>query len=95
MSTPYEWRINDIERAANEAKGRLWKIDSLESDVSRLESRVSHLETELTHACSDYQQLVEIINGRLERLEEQAHPPVDLKPAVEAIVHAVISKKSP
>ena len=32
-----EWRLKDVEDTANEAKRRLWEIDSLRSDVGRLE----------------------------------------------------------
>jgi predicted nucleic acid-binding Zn-ribbon protein len=66
MSTPYEWRIADIERAANEAKSRLWQIDDLKHDVCNLEGRVNELTRELQQARSEN----ESIQIRLSRLEE-------------------------
>lgn len=37
MSVLFDWKIQDIERTANEAKNRLYELDSLRSDVGNLE----------------------------------------------------------
>lgn len=37
MSTPYDWRIDDIERKAQRAESRLHEVDSLRVSVDRLE----------------------------------------------------------
>jgi len=37
MSVLFDWKIRDIEQAANEAKSRLWELNALRSDVDRLE----------------------------------------------------------
>lgn len=46
MSTPYEWRINDIEQKAERACRSLHEVDSLRGDVARLEYAVRALRTE-------------------------------------------------
>ena len=47
MSGPFEWRIQDIERTANRAEGRLHELDSLRSNVDSLEHTVRELRTEI------------------------------------------------
>lgn len=46
MSVLFDWRIQDIERTANEAKNRLHEIDSLRGDVGRLECAVRETRAE-------------------------------------------------
>lgn len=46
MSIPFEWRIRDIEQAANEAKRRLHELDTLRSDVDRMEHTLRETRTE-------------------------------------------------
>lgn len=58
MATPYEWRIDAIEDTANRADRRLYKIDSLRTEVS-------HLETQLRESRSE----AESLRIRLEALE--------------------------
>lgn len=67
MSGPYEWRINDIERAANEANRRLHELDTLRSNVDRMECA-------LRESCAKADGLrsaLETANQRLEQLEQQ------------------------
>lgn len=75
MSTPYEWRIDAIERKANRACDMLWKItahdgyvDSLQCAVRELGSRIDGLRTELESA-----------RDKIERLEREIEK---IKPSV-------------
>lgn len=63
---PYEWRINDIERAANEAKGRLHEISTLSNDVDRLAYTLREARTEIDGLRNELQSLSE----RCQRIEE-------------------------
>jgi predicted nucleic acid-binding Zn-ribbon protein len=67
MSGPYEWRINDIERAANEANRRLHELDTLRSNVDRVECalRASRAEAD------GLRSLLETASQRIEQLESQ------------------------
>lgn len=47
MSGPFEWHIQDIERTAKHAEGRLHELDSLRSDVGSLEYTVRLLRAEI------------------------------------------------
>lgn len=64
---PFEWRINDIERGVNEAKRRLYEIDTLHSDVSRLEHSLREARTEIDGLRSEIQTIFE----RCQRIEEE------------------------
>ena len=57
MSTPWEWRIDDIERRANEARGRLHEIDSLRSYVDRLERSLLEARSETDRLRSRWHEL--------------------------------------
>ena len=46
MSILFDWRIQDIEKAANEAKSRLWELNALRSDVGGLERAVREVRAE-------------------------------------------------
>lgn len=46
MSVLFDWRIRDIEQAANEAKSRLWELNALRSDVDRLEHTLRETRSE-------------------------------------------------
>ena len=47
MSILFEWRINDIERMANDAKNKLHEVDMLRSDVGRLECALREARTDI------------------------------------------------
>lgn len=47
MSLTLEWRLNDIERTANEAKRRTDELSSIRSDVDNLERAVREARTEI------------------------------------------------
>ena len=47
MSSPFEWRIQDIERTARRAEDRLHELDSLRRDVGSLEHTVRELRAEI------------------------------------------------
>lgn len=64
MSILFEWRIRDIERMAQEAKGRLHEIDTLRGDVSRLEYSLRDARAEIDGLRSQLQEVQE----SLERL---------------------------
>ena len=55
MSGPFEWRIQDIERTANRAEGRLHELDSLRSNVDSLERTVRELRAEIDGLCTELQ----------------------------------------
>jgi len=67
MSGPYEWRINDIERAANEANRQLHELDTLRSNVDRVECALRESRTEAGGLRSS----LEAANQRIETLEQQ------------------------
>ena len=47
MGGPFEWRLGDIERKADEAVRRLYEIDSIRSDVGSLERSMRELRSEI------------------------------------------------
>ena len=67
MSGPYEWRIDDIERTANEANRRLHELDTLRSNVDRVECALRESRTETDGLRS----ALETTNQKLEQLERQ------------------------
>jgi len=67
-----EWRIRDIEQKAERASGRLYEIDSLNSDVGSLEHSIREIRTECDGLRSELQTQAErmtLIEDRLNRLE--------------------------
>lgn len=56
---PYDWRINDIERTANEAKNRLHELDSVRGDVARLECSLRDSRAEVDELRSELERLRE------------------------------------
>lgn len=71
MSVLFDWKIQDIERTANEAKNRLYELDSLRRDVGSMEyslrdscSEVDGLRNEL-HSC---QERIQQLEARLDEL---------------------------
>ena len=78
MTGPFEWRINDIERKAENAERRLYELDSLRSDVACLErtngqlrAEVDGLRAELQACTSRLQTIEEVMN----QLQETSHDP--------------------
>lgn len=65
MSTPFDWRIDDIQRRAERAESRLHEVDSLRVDVGRLERENRELGSCVDGLRSACQALLE----RVERLE--------------------------
>jgi predicted RNase H-like nuclease (RuvC/YqgF family) len=64
MASPYEWRINDIERKANEAASK-HEVYALRSNVDSLERTVRELST-----CIDgLRATSEALLSRIEQLE--------------------------
>ena len=68
MSTPFEWRIDDIQRKAERAESRLHEVDSLRVDVGRLERENRELSSCVDGLRATCQALLE----RVERLEVTA-----------------------
>jgi predicted nucleic acid-binding Zn-ribbon protein len=67
MSGPYEWRINDIERAANEATRRLHELDAIRSNVDRVECALRESRAE----ADGLRRELETASQRIEQLEAQ------------------------
>lgn len=65
MATPYDWRIDDIERTARRAESRLHEVDSLRVSVDRLERENRELSSCVDGLRSTCGSLLE----RIERLE--------------------------
>jgi len=61
MSSPYDWRINEIEQKAERATSRLYELDALRSELDRMEHTVRQLGSEVVElraelqACKDQQ----------------------------------------
>ncbi len=67
MASPYEWRIDDIERTANEAKHRLYELDTLRSDVGSLE----HILRETRAEADVLRGELETASQRIDQIESQ------------------------
>lgn len=67
MVAHFEWKIDDIERTANEAKRRLYELDTLRSNVDRVECALRESSTE----ANGLRSALETANQRIERLERQ------------------------
>ena len=65
MATPYDWRIDEIERTAKRAESRLHEMDSLRVHVDRLERENRELGSCVDGLRCTCQALLE----RVERLE--------------------------
>jgi hypothetical protein len=72
MSTPYDWRINDIERKADRAYGRLYELDTLRSDVASLERALGELSSTCAWLRSEFQAMQERTIWLESRLDTQA-----------------------
>lgn len=55
MSTPYDWRINDIERNAERGADALRQVESLRSDVASLERLLGETRAECSRICDELQ----------------------------------------
>ena len=72
MSGPFEWRINDIERKAENAERRLYELDSLRGDVADLERANGQLRREVDglraelQACASRMQTIEEVMSQLQ-----------------------------
>ena len=70
MSTPYEWRIDDIERNANEAKRRLHELDALRSGLDTVERALREARSETDGLRNELQASQERINQLEARMTE-------------------------
>lgn len=71
MSVQFEWRIQAIERKADEANRRLYEIDSLRSDVGRLERSLGEARAE----CSELRYELQDALRRIEQIESMTAEP--------------------
>jgi len=65
MSIHFQWKIEEIERTANEAKRRLYELDSLCHDMGRLEHSLREIRAEVIGLRDELQTAQE----KLRRLE--------------------------
>ena len=65
MSNPFEWRIQDIERKADEANRRIYEIGTLRSHVDSLEHANRELCAEVTRLRFEFEDL----SNRLQQIE--------------------------
>lgn len=70
MSVLFDWKIQDIERTANECKSKLYQLDSLAGDVGRMEcalresrSETDELRRELAACQEAVRKLEDALNG--------------------------------
>jgi hypothetical protein len=70
---PFEWRIEDIERTANEAKRRLYELDALNRRMDGLESSVREARAEADGFRNELQASQEKVNRLESRLDEMAN----------------------
>lgn len=76
MSVPYGWRIDEIQRKAEQAVDRLYEIDALRRDVAGVERAIGEV-----CACIDglrataeaTLQRVQNLEDRIQRLEDAAN----------------------
>lgn len=66
----FDWRIRDIEQAANEAKSRLWELNALRSDVDRLDDTMRETRAKADGLRAELVSTQDRLN-RLESLIEQ------------------------
>lgn len=50
-----DWRIQAIERKADQAVSRLYEIDTLRSTVTGLESTIREIRTDIVRLCSEFE----------------------------------------
>ncbi len=50
-----DWRIQAIERKADQAVARLYEIDTLRSTVTGLESTIREIRTDIARLCSEFE----------------------------------------
>ena len=55
MSGPFEWRLADIERKADEAARLLHELDSLRSDVGSAKRSIGELRAEIDGLRNEFQ----------------------------------------
>ena len=70
MSVLFDWKIQDIERTANEAKNRLHEVDSLRGDVGRLEHSLREVRAEVDWLRNELQACQETGRQLAELLQE-------------------------
>lgn len=57
MLIPFEWRLNDIERAANKACNRLWELDEANSQIFILKDQMCEIKRKLDNVIYENEQL--------------------------------------
>ena len=63
-----EWRLQAVERKAEESNRRLYEIDSLHSTVNQLENAVRELQSDIKALNSDLEYYKNGINRRFEEI---------------------------
>jgi len=76
MNVLFDWRIRDIENAANEAKGKLHELDTLRGDVGCLECALREARAETDRLRSELDATKEKMTRLDQRLEEMANAKV-------------------
>lgn len=75
MSVLFDWKIRDIENAANEAKSRLWELNALRSDVDRLEHTLRETRSEADGLRAELSSAQDRLAQLEARIEEMANDP--------------------
>ncbi len=76
----FDWKIQEIERTANECKGRLHELDSLRGDMGRLEQSLREARSEVEGLRNELQDNREKLNALeldFEYYKSQNSPPHD------------------
>lgn len=73
MSVLFDWRIQEIERNANEAHRRLCELDTLRSDVGRLECALREARTEADGLRDELRSTQDRLQQLEYRVEEMAN----------------------
>lgn len=78
MSQLFDWKIQAIERTANECKSKLYQLDSLAGDVGRLEYALREARAEadgLRRELETHQEKMTQLEARLDELSNNTTPP--------------------
>ena len=70
MSTPYEWRIDDIERKAVRAESQLHRLDESDRRMDRLEYSVRELSSSLTSLRGEIETLIQRAESTEQKLRD-------------------------
>jgi len=67
MSTPYEWRLNEIEQKAERAVSQLYRLDEMGSSVDSLERTIGEVRADIDGLRTELQAQAD----RITALEQQ------------------------